>query len=243
MSHSRSGLKQSDSAVLRHIRRYRFGIPEFLARDLPDHPVDLTLGRLARRRGLRQELHSSGLTYFRVIGDRLPSDVALIRAFGIMDFCCGQSPRRPLIDHKELQQYFPTLFRHGLPSAHYLTSVDGQTRLGHVRVDAVPSRIDRIVSRTCQLIDRYRSQPGFRELIASHQFEMTWVVATEQKANRLRPALAALSTSGAMVRVHVVPALIELISPIGSSGQNRAEHQALPAATSMAARPSHHSRP
>ena len=235
--------KQSDSAVLRHIRRYRFGIPEFLARDLPNHPVDLTLGRLARRRCIRQELHSSGLTYFRVTGDRLASDVALTRAFGIMDFCCGQTPKRPMIDHSELQQYFPELYRHGLPGTHYLSVMNGQPRLGHVRVDAVPSRIDRIVSRSCQLIERYQKQSGFRELMASRQFEITYVVATEQKANRLRPALAALSTSGAIVRVHVVPALIELISPIGLSGQNRPDHRALPAATSMAARPSHHSRP
>lgn len=240
MSPSTISQKKSDSAILRHIRRYRFGVPEFLARDLPEHPVDLTLGRLARRRCIRQELHSSGLTYFRVMGDRMASDVALTRAFGIMDFCCGQSPKRPLIDHCELQQYFPTLFRHGLPSAHYLTSVDGQTRLGHVRVDAVTSRIDRILSRTCQLIDRYRSQPGFRELMASHQFEMTWVVAMEQKANRLRPALAALSTSGAIIRVHFVPALIELISPIESSSDNRPDQPTTP---SMAARPTHHSRP
>jgi hypothetical protein len=242
MSHSRSGLKQSDSAVLRHIRRYRFGIPEFLARDLPDHPVDLTLGRLARRRCIRQELHSSGLAYFRVTDDRMASDVALTRAFGVMDFCCGQTPKRPLIDHSELQQYFPELYRHGLPGTHYMSVMNGQPRLGHVRVDAVPSRIDRIVSRTCQLIERYQKQLGFRELMASRQFEITYVVATEQKANRLRPALAALSTSGAMVRVHVVPALIELVLPIGSSGQNRAGHRT-PAAPSMAARPSHHSRP
>lgn len=242
MSSSVISQKQSDSAVLRHIRRYRFGIPEFLARDLPDHPVDLALGRLARRRCIRQELHSSGLTYFRVTDDRMASDVALTRAFGVMDFCCGQTPKRPLIDHSELQQYFPELYRHGLPGAHYMSVMNGQPRLGHVRVDAVPSRIDRIVSRTCQLIERYQKQRGFRELMASRQFEITYVVAAEQKANRLRPALAALSTSGAIVRVHVVPALIELISPIGSSGQNRAGHRT-PAAPSMAARPSHHSRP
>ena len=242
MSHSQTGLKKSDEAVLRHIRRYRFGIPEFLARDLPDHPVDQALGRLARRRCVRQELHSSGLTYFRVMGDRLASDVALTRAFGVMDFCCGHKPKQPLIDHKELQQYFPTLFRHGLPSAHYLTTVDGQPRLGHVRVDAVPARIDRIVSRTCQLIDRYRSQPGFQELIARHQFEITWVVATEQKAIRLRPTLAPLSTSGVLLRVHVVPALVELISPIGSSGQHR-QDQRTSTASNLATRPTHHSRP
>lgn len=228
MSQSQTNLKKSDSAVLRHIRRYRFGIPRFLERDLPEHPVELALGRLARRRCIRQELHSSGLTYFRIKGDPLPSDVALVRAFGVMDFCCGQNPKRPLIDHSELQQYFPTLYRHGLPSAHYLSSVNDQPRLGHLRVDAVPSRIDRIVSRTCKVIDRYQKQLGFHELIAGHQFEITHVVATVQKANRLRPALAALSTSGVPVHVHAVPELVELISPIAAT--NRQQHPRIPAA-------------
>ena len=241
MSPPRTTLKQSDSAVLRHIRRYRVGIPEYLERDLPQHPVDLALGRLVRRNCIRQERHSSGLTYFRIADDRLLSDVALIRVIGILDFCCGRKPKRPLIDREELKDYFPTLYRSGLPSGHYLTSVHGQPRLGHIRVDAVPARIDRILSRTCRIIDRYRNQRGFQKLITQRQFEITHVVATPQKATRLRPVLEALSTSGVTLRVHAVLELVELISPIetpvGSSTSERRQHDA------MAARPNHHSRP
>jgi len=170
------------------------------------------IDRLLRRQILSEWQHRSGLRYWTAPSTEPLSDTSLTRALGILLFCCQAS--RSVVTKAELESCFPTLFRHGLPAGHYVQRDAKCNRLGHVRVDAGQSKINRIVVRSGRLIHRYRQQAGFRELIDAGQFELTWIFPTPSKQSRLSEALQCCAGSGVRVRVVAIPELLNVVAPI-----------------------------
>ena len=201
-----------EQLMLDQISRFKVVFPYCLA--VCDREVAaVTLDRLVRDRVVSPWAHRSGLRYWTRRATQPLSDVSLVRSLGVLLFC-RQSPTRSLVTRYELESYFPTLFRHGLPAGHYVDQQGNTPRLGNVRVDSGQSKIARIVSRTTRLIQNYRNQTHFRDLIDSGQFELTWIVPTAQKQRGLTDALRSLRGSGIDLRVCVIPELLNVIAPI-----------------------------
>lgn len=175
--------------------------------------VASTLRRLVDKRQISEWRHGTGLRYWTAKASRPLSDRSLIRSLGILYFC-QDSTSRSLVTKQELAACFPDLFRHGLPAGHYIDRNPASLCLGLVRVDPGQARINRIVSRTAQLVHSYRQRSGFRQLIDQGQFELTWIVPTIPKQRRLAHALNFVKASGIRARVCAIPELLDVIMPI-----------------------------
>ena len=56
--------------------------------------------------------------------------------------------------------------------------------------------------------------PGFRQLIAAGQFEITYLVATEEKARRLLSAFNSVAKTGVRCVAIPVPILLDRLAPL-----------------------------
>ena len=101
-----------------------------------------------------------------------------------------------------------------MPRGYYVDVTGKQPVLGHLRVDVGPDDIVRIVQRCHQLARRHQQLSGFQRLIAAGQFEITYLVATDQKARRLSVALSSLEMTGVRCVVEPVPVLLDLLAPL-----------------------------
>lgn len=176
----------------------------------------LAIAFLLRAGRISEWHHHSGLRYWTATSPSPLSDISLARSLGILTFCHG-SKSRSLLTSKEIQVYFPNVFRHGLPAGHYIDATPQLTRLGSVRIDSGQSKINRIVTRTQRGIHKYERQSGFRELIQDGNFELTWIVPTHPKQRRLAEALHPLTGSGVHLKVVAVPELLNVVAHIRRS--------------------------
>jgi hypothetical protein len=227
--------------VLDHIARYRIGVPEALVKTPPF--ADFSLKRVKRILHALTTADGDGAAllasaplfanerYFYLtragetaIGEPEAgqgahrragalSEVAKVRAYGVLAFCCLADRPRQRLTPEEFRQSFPGHHRFGLPMSYY---ADREARrLGFVRVDTGGGgRWDRIAQKVREDAERHRMIPAFRDAITAGTFELAVVSATERKAGRLRVLFEEEPLSGGLpVRVQAVPRLIELIAP------------------------------
>ena len=169
----------------------------------------LALDLLAHAGQVSEWNHASGLRYWTAANAKPLSGPSLARAFGILMFCQG-SASRSLVTKGDLENYFPKLFRHGLPAGHYVDATAQSQRLGNVRVDTGQSKISRIVERARRSFEKYEQQTGIRELIRRGEFELTWIVPTHPKQRRLNEALQPFAASGIHFNVIAIPDLLNI---------------------------------
>lgn len=139
---------------------------------------------------------------------------SLARESAIQSFSGDRSHPRTLLRKAELSRFFPTLFQAGLPRDYYVDATASQPMLGHIRVDVGLDEVGRIVSRCHQLIRRHQRVPGFRQLIAAGQFEITYLVATEEKARRLLSAFSSIAKTGVRCVAIPIPILLDRLAPL-----------------------------
>lgn len=227
--------------VLDHIARYRIGVPEALVTTPPFarfsiRRVGRTLHALTASDGDEAALLASAplfgdRRYFYLTrageaaigepeagqgGHRRAgalSEVAKVRAYGVLAFCCLCDCPRQRLTPEEFRQSFPGHHRFGLPMSYYANRE--ARRLGFVRVDTGGGgRWDRIAQKIREDGERHRMIPAFRDAIAAGTFELAVVTATERKAERLRSLFEEEPLPGALpLRVQPVPRLIDLIAP------------------------------
>ena len=145
---------------------------------------------------------------------QLPAMSSLARESAIRCFCSDPSHPRTLLRKAELSRFFPTLFQAGLPSGYYVDATTSQPILGHIRVDVGLDEVGRIVSRCHQLIRRHQRVSGFRQLIAAGQFEITYLVATDEKARRLMLAFSSVARTGVRCVAIPAPILLDRLAPL-----------------------------
>lgn len=143
---------------------------------------------------------------------RRPTTFSLARAAAIQSFCGDPSHPRTLLRKAELHRYFPTLFQAGLPAGYYVDATGSQPMLGHIRVDVGLDEVGRIVSRCHKLVRRHQRVPGFRQLMAAGQFEITYLVATEEKARRLSSAFGLVAKTGVRCVAVPIPSLLDRLA-------------------------------
>lgn len=227
--------------VLDHIARYRIGVPEALVTtppfaDFSPRRVKRIMQALTTSEGDAAALLASAPLfgterYFyltrageAVIGEPEAgqgahrragalSEVAKVRAYGVLAFCCLSERLRQRLTPEEFRRSLPGHHRFGLPLSYY---ADREARrLGFVRVDTGGGgRWDRIAQKVREDAERHRMIPAFRDAIAAGTFELAVVTATERKAERLRALFGEEPLPvGLPVRVQAVPRLIDLIAP------------------------------
>lgn len=145
---------------------------------------------------------------------RRPATFSLARAAAIQSFCGDPSHPRTLLRKAELHRYFPTLFQAGLPAGYYVDATGSQPILGHIRVDVGLDEVGRIVSRCHKLVRRHQRVPGFRQLMAAGQFEITYLIATDEKARRLSLAFSSVAKTGVRCVAIAVPILLGRLVPL-----------------------------
>ena len=96
---------------------------------------------------------------------------------------------------------------------------DDCPKLGIIRIDTGQAKISRLVQRTQRMILGYRRQSGLRQLIDTRRFEITWVLPTRRKRQRLDNALLPLQNSGVELCTSHDEALLNIVAPVTSDEQ------------------------
>jgi len=143
-----------------------------------------------------------------------PSGVAIARAVATQHFCRRDPARPRLLSHRNIETYFPTLFRKGMPAGYYVCQTESQPVLGLLRVDTHAKPVARILSKSDSISQRHFRQSEFRQLHRSGQFELTWLVPTEAKKRALEIAMTSFNVQSFAMRAFVVPELMELLAPL-----------------------------
>jgi len=143
-----------------------------------------------------------------------PSDVAIARAIATQHFCHREPAKPRLLSHRNIETYFPTLFRKGLPAGYYVCRTENKPVLGLLRVDTRTKPIARILSNADSLAQRHFKRREFRQLHRTGQFELTWLVPTEAKKRALEIAITSFNARSFTLRAFVVPELLELLAPL-----------------------------
>ena len=204
---------QIEQAIVEQVERYRFVLPDSIVAE----PSTETTSEVVRRLIQRRVLHEVRLPAETVClaARRSPATTqSVARALAVHSFCRDPSRRQTFLRKTELARYFPTLFQTGLPGGYYVDATRESPVLGLIRVDVGLDEVGRIVSRCHQLARRHQQLPGFRQLMTAGQFEITYLVATEQKARRLSVALSLLEKTGVRCVVEPVPILLDLLAPL-----------------------------
>ena len=200
--------------IQREIDRYRFARWDLLSTQFPEEAFHTAGERLIRRRQIRLQRHASGLEYALIPRRKAPSESSVVRSLTIHTAFQAAESSRQLLMRADFRRYFPAVFRPGLPQGYYIDLSQDRPTLGHVRVDIKPEPIRHILDRIQRLICRHHELSGFRSLIATHQFEITLLVATAAKSRILQQAMEPLSHSGVRLHAQHVPVLLDLLAPL-----------------------------
>ncbi len=228
-------LTADDTAILRHIARYRLTVVEALAR-LPECQRHTAAELAARLQRLDRAdfvastcLHTDRQCYeltrkgaIRVghsLADRDSharlSEATKIRRFAALSFCCLTSVRRQRLTAAELADQVAGLNGSEADTPYYVTRDEAAPRIGFLRVDlGGHGRWDRILAKCQQDVREHADNPRWTPWIGSNRFEVTLVTALPQKAERLHRALSQQEHAPPVsVRIAVIPELLYLIAP------------------------------
>ncbi len=143
------------------------------------------------------------------------SELAKIRAYGFLAFCCLSKHKRCRLMVHEFKAQFPDLYEVGASTSYYVDPEPAKPVLGFLRIDTGGSgHWDRVLKRFRVDLEEYYTHSGFRALVDCGGFEMTLVTALPQKAERLGVALSKHEDMPPVsVRVIAIPDLLYLIAP------------------------------
>lgn len=170
--------------IRKAIDRYRIASIQLLVKEFPSCNV----GQL--KSCLRQ---ADDYRVFQDLGESLvcsrqnqqPSTLSVMRCVALQEFCQAPHKERKLLDKVDLQHYFPTMFRAGLPRGYYIDCSNKKPILGLLRIDTHTADVRRICRRSVDLIEKHRANKSFARLIVSRQLKVTWAVPTPSKADAL----------------------------------------------------------
>ncbi len=228
-------LTAGDTAILRHIARYRLTVPEVVAR-LPESCHNTAAELDARLRRLEEFgfiastwlyaqrkcfiLTPKGTLRVRgSVADRDPhapfSEATKIRRFAALTFCCLTSILRQRLTAAELADQVAGVNDSDADTPYYVTLDESPTRMGFLRVDlGGHGRWDRILAKCQQDVRDHANDPNWLPWIASNRFEVTLVTALPHKAERLHHALSQQEHPPPIpVRITAIPELLYLIAP------------------------------
>ncbi len=195
------------------VRRYRIADTKLLLNELPKEHRSRANSILNTSAEFQVFNDVTGTVCVCQRRKRIPSSAAVARCVAAQAFCRASESKRTLLTKTEVTRFFPTLFRHGLPAGYYVDSTTETPRLGLLRVDVHFSPVNRIMQRSIDTIETHRRHSGFRKLILADQFEISWLVATESKANAIR-LLVRRQQHDIPVDAHAETSLLNQLTPL-----------------------------
>tara|TARA_R110002049_G_scaffold309101_2_gene516909 strand:- start:35857 stop:36489 length:633 start_codon:yes stop_codon:yes gene_type:complete len=202
---------KTERPIIDHLMRHTIATDRLLPIQDRERAM-ITIAHLVRSKQISQWQHRSGLRYWTLFAPRPLSEVSLVKALGLTLFLL-ETTKRSALTSDDIREYFPQLFRHGLPYGYFVEQNERCTGLGYAKVD-VCSRVSRIVERSLWSIDKHRSHRQFRKLIDEGRFTLTWIVATDAKRRRLTDAFRLATASGVSIRVCAIRELLDIVAPI-----------------------------
>ena len=191
------------------VERYRIATVDLLLNDLPEEQRGRAMTILDSNDGFQIV---DGYSVGRCVCKRHRKPLAtstVARCVATHWFCRATTIKRTLLLKQEVKRYFPNLFRSGLPAGYYVDANGEKPVLGLLRADVHLTPVSRIWQRSARFIEKHRRQPEFRKLIALNQFEITWLVPTESKANAIRLLASKQQYSSSPVDAHAVSSLLD----------------------------------
>lgn len=143
------------------------------------------------------------------------SELAKIKNYAILVFCCLSGHRRQRLTPADFDKCFPNLCRPGLSMNYYVDTSGPQPRLGFIRVDTGGrGRWDRVLAKCLHDVTTHEVVPGFRPFIARQAFEITLITPLPHKARRIAETVRAMDDPRAnLIKVSAMPELLNLIAP------------------------------
>ena len=143
------------------------------------------------------------------------SEVAKIRNYAMLSFCCLSQHQRQRLTADDIQRFVPDLYRIGMPSNYYVEADGPQSRLGFLRVDTGGhGRWDRVLAKAREDIRKHSLFKSIEEFVGRGLFEVSIVTALPQKAARLQKAIEDWpAEQQSLIRITTCPELINLIAP------------------------------
>lgn len=140
---------------------------------------------------------------------QLPSATAVAGCLASQSFCNSGKAKRTSLTNDDVEHYFPSLFRHGLPSGYYVDSTNKTPVLGLLRVDTHLTPVNRIWQRSLKFFEKHHHIPVFRDLILRQQFQIAWAVATASKARAFNTLVVHRPKAHFQVFAEHVPMLLD----------------------------------
>lgn len=226
----RPRLGDRDYEIFDHVMRYRMTTREALHKlffaDSEPNAVTKVTSRLVDHGFLnRYELYPSR-SYF-ALGSKAASFLGLNRKktlelgpqakvieFGIISYCVLSDRLRERLTVRELSERHPELVLGGMENSRYYLDHDGDVaRLALMRVH-VGASPDYILRKCRDDIATRQRHDAFDQLMNAGRFAIAIVVASEEKAARVREAAARRGDWPVFFRVETVPELRQLVSGI-----------------------------
>jgi len=137
-----------NSKLSQAIKRYRIASLRLLAKE--ESHFDFTTAET--------DCDASLFEFLNVLGDKfvferrrkLPSTGTILRCAAIQDFIFQDTENRSLLTKDDVSQFFPALFRNGLPRGYFVDSSNEHPKLGLLRVDCRHQNAS-FKSRFCKL--------------------------------------------------------------------------------------------
>ena len=169
---------------------------------------------LAHHRRLQLSKSAGGVTVVSSRAKGWPSDVAIVRAIAMQSFCRREPTRPRLLSPDDIETYFPSFFRKGLPFGYYVRNAELKPVLGLLRIDVNAKPITRLVSKSDSIAQRHFKQQEFHQLHRSGQFELTLLIPTEAKKRSLEISVATNRLLSFTLRAFAVPEMLALLAPL-----------------------------
>lgn len=147
---------------------------------------------------------------------RPPTVQGVARAVAARRFCQNELTQPQLLSRQNVENYFPTVFRKGMPEGYYVRDARTRPVLGLLRVDAHMKPVGRMLSKSNSIAQRHFKQKEFRQLHQTGQFELTWLVPTEAKKRTLEITVAGFAKRCIALHAFVVPELLGLLAPLAT---------------------------
>lgn len=197
------------------MKRNRIRLLDDVSSEL-DVDTEVLRDSLQHHRRLQLSTSAGGVTVVASRAKGRPSDLAIARAVAMQNFCRLEPTRPRILSPGDIETYFPSWFRKGLPSGYYVRNAASQPVLGLLRIDTNAKPIGRLVSKSDSIAQRHFQQQEFRQLHRSGQFELTWLVPTEAKKRSLEITVANHRSLNFTLRAFAVPELLEMLAPLQS---------------------------
>ena len=200
--------------ILHEIDRYRIASADLLLKRLPMETQEALLKKIEHHKEFELSQVASGVSCIYRRSRKPPNELSKAKFVAIHSCCAESTNRRRLLNKSDIQKYFPSFARVGLPFGYTIDLSSEQPVLSLLRVDTRLDSVDRIRQHGFALLKRHASQPAFNVLIRRNQFEVCFLVATQSKAQSIFLSLTKQRQTPTSINAMHVPVLLELLKPL-----------------------------